>query len=84
MSNRITAFIEARFRRSIRTAGIDETTPLFSTGVIDSFGVLELIAFLEETFDVSIDPGQHELDEFDTVRKISALVATLRSPAGAD
>ena len=52
-------------------------TPLFSTGIIDSFGVLELIAFLEETFGVDIDPGRHELTEFDTIDKIVALVRAL-------
>jgi acyl carrier protein len=41
--------------------------------------VLELIAFLEETFGVDIDPGRHELTDFDTVGKIATLVATLRS-----
>jgi acyl carrier protein len=41
--------------------------------------VLELIAFLEETFGVDIDPRRHELTEFDTVGKIATLVATLPS-----
>jgi acyl carrier protein len=41
--------------------------------------VLELIAFLEETFGVDIDPGLHELTDFDTAGKIATLVATLRS-----
>jgi len=47
---------------------------LFSTGVIDSFGVLELIAFLEDTFAITIDTSRHDLVEFDSVDRIVALV----------
>jgi len=75
----IAQFIRDRF------AGGDALTfdaPLFSSGIVDSFGVLELIAFLEDTFHVTIDPALHELSEFDTVNKIAELVS--RAPrAGA-
>jgi acyl carrier protein len=74
----IVQFIQSRFTGPLggRPPGLDE--PLFSTGVIDSFGVLELIAFLEDTFQVTIDTDRHELAEFDTVNKIGALVSRLR------
>ncbi len=75
----ILAFLERRFRTSLAGRCVEADTPLFSTGIVDSFGVLELIAFLEETFGVDIDPGRHELTDFDTVGKIATLVATLRS-----
>jgi acyl carrier protein len=52
-------------------------TPLFSSGIVDSFGVLELIAFLEETFGIVIDPARHELGELDSVDRIVALVTSL-------
>lgn len=59
---------------------IDVLTPLFTSGTIDSFGVLELIAFLEETFGVQIDPSVHELHQFDTIAKCAALVASRQRP----
>jgi acyl carrier protein len=62
-------FLCERFRTSIRgELGADD--PLFSSGIIDSFGVLELIAFLEDSFGISIDTTKHELTEFDTINKI--------------
>ncbi len=79
MHDRILTFLDDHFRASPAGRRLDADTPLFSTGIIDSFGVLELIAFLEETFDVDVDPGRHELTDFDTVRKIAALVAALSS-----
>ncbi len=74
----IQRFIESRFRASIGRDAIDRDTPLFSSGLVDSFGALELIAFLEDTFALTIDPVRHELTELDTVGKIATLVTKLR------
>lgn len=75
----ISTFLRTRFRTTIRgPLGPDD--PLFSRGIIDSFGVLELIAFLEDAFHVEIDPSGHELEEFDTINKIAALVHRLKTP----
>ena len=75
MHERIAAFITSRFRTH---KGFEYDSSLFSSGIVDSFGVLELIAFLEDTFGVTIDPTIHDLAEFDTVDKIVILVE--RSP----
>ena len=61
--------------------GVDE--PLISSGIIDSFGILELMAFLEDTFSVTIDPGRHEMTQFETVNQIAALVDHIRASEGA-
>ena len=74
----VASFIRSRFRSSLRGGQLTNDDSLFSTGVIDSFGVLELIAFLEDTFDVTIDTGRHELSEFDSVNKIVDLVGRVR------
>jgi acyl carrier protein len=75
----ILEFLRTRFRASIGRTAIDRDTHLFSTGVVDSFGVLELISFLEQQFGVEIDPARHEIDEFDSVARIAALVSALRA-----
>ena len=73
MHETIASFLRTRFRSAIRgELGPDDS--LFSSGIVDSFGVLELIAFLEDTFHIVIDPSRHELTEFDTINKIAALV----------
>lgn len=78
----IREFIEKKFRPQLSVQRFDDDTPLFSSGVVDSFGVLELIAFLEDTFKVEIDTTQHELNNFDTVNTIAGLVATLSGTSG--
>jgi acyl carrier protein len=54
-------------------------TPLFSTGMIDSFGVLELITFLEDTYHIAIDTARHEIREFDSIAKIMGLVQRIQA-----
>ena len=55
-----------------------EDDPLFSNGRIDSFGVLELIAFLEEQYGIVIDTAKHHIMDFDTLRKVAWIVAQER------
>jgi acyl carrier protein len=71
-------FIQKTFRAQVALTPVENDTPLFSSGIVDSFGVLEVISFLEDTFEIEIDMTQHDLSAFDTVRKIAALVAKLR------
>jgi acyl carrier protein len=74
MHDIVASFIRSRFRSSLRGGALKNDDPLFSSGVVDSFGVLELIAFLEDTFRITIDTSRHELSEFDSVDKIVELV----------
>ena len=58
MHDTVADFIRSRFRSSLQGGTLKHDDRLFSTGVIDSFGVLELIAFLEDTFGITIDTTQ--------------------------
>ncbi len=58
---------------------LEDNTCLFSSGLIDSFGVLEMISFLEDSFGVEIDTQKHELLNFDTINDIETLVLKLRT-----
>ena len=77
MTDAILAFVQRQFRASIGTRTLAVDTPIFTSGIVDSFGVLELIAFLEDTFGVTIDTAAHDITEFDSVQAIAALVARL-------
>jgi acyl carrier protein len=74
----VASFIRSRFRSSLPGGTLKNDDSLFSTGVVDSFGVLELIAFLEDTFQITIDTSRHELSEFDSVDKIVELIGRER------
>ena len=80
MEAAIREFVCRRFHSALGSRRLDPDSPLFSSGIVDSFGLLELIAFLEDSFGVSIDPARHDLIALDTPRRIGALVTTLIQP----
>ena len=47
---------------------------LLEQGIIDSTGVLELVAFLSETFGITVEDHELVADNFDSVNKLSAYV----------
>jgi len=47
---------------------------LFSEGIIDSLGQVKLIAFLEKHFNISINPGEITVENFDTINQIVKLI----------
>ncbi len=79
MEETVLNFVRAQFPRSAKGSALGANSPLFSTGVIDSFGVLELIAFVEREYRVDIDLSAHALEDFDTAAKVAALVRRLQS-----
>lgn len=52
------------------TQDFSDTTPLLSSGIIDSISALELVEFLEKTFDIEFQPHEVDQDNLDTVAKI--------------
>ncbi|MDZ7270546.1 MAG: acyl carrier protein [candidate division KSB1 bacterium] len=57
---------------------ITESTPLVSGGIVDSFSMVSLKAFLEKKFGVQIPDAKVSPETFDTVNSIAALVKELR------
>jgi len=58
---------------------IDPDESLLSMGAIDSLAVLQLIAFIEKQFDVTIEDHEVIPDNFQTINRITALVEKKRS-----
>jgi len=44
-------------------------------GIIDSTGVLELVSFIEETYDISVDDEDLIPDKFDSLNRLSSFIA---------
>ncbi len=47
-------------------------------GIVDSTGILELVSFLEETYDISIDDHELHPDNLDSVARIARFVERKR------
>jgi D-alanine--poly(phosphoribitol) ligase subunit 2 len=53
---------------------IDESTPLISSGIVDSFSMVSLKTFLEKKFAIKIPDEKATTDAFDTVKSIMNLL----------
>ena len=51
---------------------------LLSSGLIDSFHLVDLGLFIEKTFDVRIDDADLNKDTFDTLEELAAVIAANR------
>ena len=61
------------FKENVDTV-VDSETLLLEEKVIDSMGVIELVAFLEETYKVEFTDDDLTVDNFKTIGSISELI----------
>ena len=59
---------------------IDENTPLVSSGLIDSMGLLDLLVKLEELTQMRIPPGKVQPKDLDTVALMFATAQRVGKP----
>jgi acyl carrier protein len=83
-----TAEIERQVRDFLSTEVLDldggdltADTALLA-GLLDSFGLTSLLAFLEETYDVVIDNTEVVDENFGTIHDVALLVQRKRAAAG--
>jgi acyl carrier protein len=75
----IKTYIVGQFMPEQPHAVIDDEDQLFQRGIIDSLGIFMLLAFLQERFQVEIQPEDVVLENFETVRAITRLIAARRA-----
>ncbi len=49
----------------------DESTDLFEKGILDSTGIIELVGFIEQTFNITIDDEELITDNFSSLSHIT-------------
>lgn len=64
-------------KQSNRNISVDE--PLLSSGLIDSFSLMDLALYVEDTFGVRIEDTELNADTFDTLNQLSALIESRKS-----
>ena len=65
-------------------AEVKDDTDLFETGLIDSYGFIELVQFLEHTYGISLSVDDLASTEMATLAGITRLVSDRRGAACAD
>ena len=74
---RLRAFIAANFYIPDAQA-LDETTSFLASGIIDSTGVLELVAFVESEYGLAITDDELIPANFDSIAALAAFIQRKR------
>ena len=59
-------------------ASLDDASSLLDLGVIDSTGVMEVVDFLEEKFQIRVEDDELLPDNLDSIARIASFVARKR------
>ena len=54
----------------VDTSDMDDSTALFSSGIVDSFALVSLITFLEQECSIRMNPLDVNLDNLDSIERI--------------
>jgi acyl carrier protein len=77
-ANAIERFIIDELLMSDGRMKLDHDQSLISSGVIDSLGILRLIAFVEERFGIQVDDEEVISENFETINIIKDFVESKR------
>jgi acyl carrier protein len=78
MAQRIRSYLVENFLLG-QADGLDDASSLLDSGILDSTGVLEVVAFLEETFEIKVDEEDLVAANLDTVQDLARFVARKRA-----
>jgi len=59
---------------SARKRALQDTDPLIENGIIDSLGILDVVAFMESEFRLSVEDDELVPENFQTIARITAYV----------
>ena len=60
-------------------AALTDTTPLVTTGILDSIAVLKVVSFLENQFDILIQPHEAVVENLNTLSDIERFVGAKKA-----
>ena len=58
---------------------IDPSEPLLSSGLIDSFSLMDVALFVEDNFGVRIEDTELNADTFDNLNQLASLIESRRA-----
>jgi len=78
----IREFIETNFLFSEEDKNLDDSVSFLESGIVDSTGILEIVEFVEEKFDISIEDDELVPENLDSIERLTGFLT--RKLAGDD
>ena len=76
IQSKVKAFLFSEICDEEETGPIENTTPLITSGIVDSISTLQLVEFIEATFNIEFKPHEVEHDNLDNLDRIATYVTS--------
>jgi acyl carrier protein len=76
----VTRFIVDEFAPDIDPSRLDPDHDLLEGGIVDSLGLLTIVAWIEDRFGVEVDAGAIGEEDLRSVRAMCSLIESLQRP----
>ncbi len=80
--NAIRDFIDKNFLMGVGGLRYQDTDSFIAKGIIDSTGVLELVAFIQQAFGITVEDAELVPENLDSVNNISNFISRKTPHAG--
>jgi acyl carrier protein len=74
----VKSFILSEYLPGEDPAALTDTTPLMTTGILDSIAVLKVVTFLENEFGIAIEPHEAVVENLNTLSDMARLAMSKR------
>ena len=81
MNDVIIKYVKDELLEGYEGMELEADQDLLGSGLIDSIGMMTLVAFVEEQFDISIPPGDLTIENFMTIDAISTYLESRKQQA---
>ena len=71
---RLRSYVLENFLPGERASNLADDTPLRTSGIVDSLGLLQLVSFVEESFGIELEAHETGVEHFDRIADLAALV----------
>ena len=71
-------YVLTQFLQGEKMENLQDDTPLLTSGIVDSVGMLRMIAYLENRFGIEVDAHDATVDNFDRIGDIAAFIESKR------
>jgi acyl carrier protein len=78
----IRRYVLSEFLPGEKASNLGDDTPLRTSGIVDSVGLLRLIDFVEERYRIQVDAHEAGVENFDRIEDIASFIKKKRQ-AGA-
>jgi len=72
----IKSYLNDNFLNRLPNIILKDDDSLFENGIVDSTGVLEMVAFIEQTFDIRVEDEDLIPENLDSINRLNAFIKT--------